>query len=301
VRRARLPRQTGPLGRSGQLEALGTRNLQDASWQEITFFLDMKGQICHYMIIKRVPNHENGGLARMMILYIAHIFRRKSMARIAVFKRRRPYRQKKSPEGSAVDPEAGPFSKPAEASWADLGEKLRDTSNHVGTRLESSGPVGTRAVEVAPSRETNRATAMVVQPTDNDFFQNFVHNCAEVQTSAKKDSTNAWETLPYEHAALEHSAIECGCGQARTDGVESLRPMLRRNFFGTIHNMLPKHLQRRVRERFAWHDGREPDTSDRIVGLVDYTQIKSTRYRNLIVENELNSGTRLGGGLLALC
>ena len=76
--------------------------------------------------------------------------------------------------------------------------------------------------------------------------------------------------------------------------------MLRQHFFGTFHNMLPKRLQCRVRERFAWHAGREPDTSDRIVGLVDYTQIKSTRYRNLFVENELDSGTRLGG-LLALC
>ncbi len=223
------------------------------------------------------------------------------MAKIAILNRRRPHRHRKPPDGSAVDPEAGPFSVPVAASWADLEGQLRDMSKHIGTALASPGPVGTRAVEGAPSRETNRATATVAQTTVKDFVQHFVTDCAEVQNTAKKDSTNAWETLPCGHAAPERSASKYGRRQARTDGVESKGSMLRQHFFGTFHNILPKHLQRRVRERFAWHAGREPDTSDRIVGLVDYTQIKSTRYRNLIVENELDSGTRLGGGLLALC
>ena len=94
------------------------------------------------------------------------------------------------------------------------------------------------------------------------------------------------------HETVHHSVGEYVRGQAYTNGVESFWSMLKRGYYGTYHKISPKHLNRYVQEYAGRQNVREADTVEQMGGLVAGMSGKRLRYKSLIADNGLPSGTR---------
>ena len=77
-----------------------------------------------------------------------------------------------------------------------------------------------------------------------------------------------------------------------TNGIESLRPMLKRAHKGTFHKFSPKHLERYVQEFAGRHNVREQDSLQQVGSLRHGMEGKRLTYKALIQENGLKSGAK---------
>ena len=68
--------------------------------------------------------------------------------------------------------------------------------------------------------------------------------------------------------------------------------MLKRGHVGTFHKISPKHMDRYVQEFASRHNLRESDTIDIMGSVADGAIGKRLRYRELIEDNGLASGSR---------
>ena len=110
---------------------------------------------------------------------------------------------------------------------------------------------------------------------------------ADRQARVYTDEASAYETLPFEHESVKHSASEYVRGQAHTNGVESFWSMLKRG--GTFHRLSPNHPDRSVHEFAGRHNLRKQDTID-MMGAVLGMDGKRLRHEDLIRDNGLASG-----------
>ena len=80
---------------------------------------------------------------------------------------------------------------------------------------------------------------------------------------------------------MHHSVGEHVRGQAHTNGIELFWALLKRGYYGTYHQMSPKHLHRYVAEFEGRHNLRLLDTIDQIAALVRGMDQKRLRYVDL--------------------
>ncbi len=186
----------------------------------------------------------------------------------------------------------GLFGGPVEVDETYLGGKRKNMPNHVRKDLTGRGPVGKTAVVGAKDRETNRVVAKAVEGTDKETLQGFVKDSADPHATVYTDEAGAYETLPFEHAAVKHSVSEYVRGKAHTNGVESFWNMLKRGYVGTYHKMSPKHLQRYVNEFSGRHNMRMADTLEQMEHTLLRMSGKRLRYQDLKRANGLDSGAR---------
>ena len=106
------------------------------------------------------------------------------------------------------------------------------------------------------------------------------------------DEARAYEGLPFAHESVKHSVSEYVRGMAHVNGMESFWSMLKRAHTGTYHKMSPKHLDRYVTEFEGRHNIRDHDTIDQMGTLVRGLEGKRLTYRDLTVDNGLDSGAR---------
>ena len=107
------------------------------------------------------------------------------------------------------------------------------------------------------------------------------------------DEAAAYKGMPRrQHESVKHGAGEYVRGMASTNGLESFWAMLRRGHDGTFHHFSTKHLNRYVAEFASRHNMRNADTIDMMGRLVGRAVGKRLRYRELIADNGLASGTR---------
>ena len=71
----------------------------------------------------------------------------------------------------------------------------------------------------------------------------------------------------YQHETVQHNAGEYVRGAVHTDGIESIRALLKRGYHGTYHKVSVQHLPRYPREVTGRLNQRDLDTLDQMVSL----------------------------------
>ena len=118
--------------------------------------------------------------------------------------------------------------------------------------------------------------------TDKATLQRFVAEHAAPGAIVFTDDASAYEGMPFDHEAVNHSAGEYVRGMAHTNGVESFWSMLKRGYQGTFHHFSEKHLDRYVGEFAGRHNDREADTIDRMGNMAQEMVGKRLTYRELV-------------------
>ncbi len=197
---------------------------------------------------------------------------------------------------TALAEKGGMFSGPVEVDETYFGGRRKNMSNAKRKELAGTGrgAVGKSAVIGAKDRETNQVAAKAIQRTDAPTLQGFVRDNTEPGATVYTDEATAYAGLArdYDHDAVNHSAGEYIRGQAGINGMERFWSTMKRAHKGTFHKMSPKHLDRYVQEFAARHNLREADTIDIMNSIATGSVGKRLRYRELIADNGLDSGTR---------
>ena len=158
--------------------------------------------------------------------------------------------------------------------------------------LTGRGAVGKTAVVGAKDRASNRVRAKVVESTDKPTLQRFVGDSAAPDATVYTDEAAAFEGMPFEHEAVNHSVGEYVREMAHTNGIESFWSMLKRAHKGTFHKISPKHLQRYVSEFAGKHNIRDSETLAQMRDTVARLVGRNLLYRDLVASNGLDSGAR---------
>ena len=136
--------------------------------------------------------------------------------------------------------------------------------------------------------------ARAVASTDKATLQGFVSEHAAPGATVYSDDASAYEGIPFDHATVKHSLSEYVKGDVHTNGIESLWSMLKRAHKGTFHKLSPKHLDGYVQEFAGRHNIRDMDARDQLSAMGRGMEGKRLRYRDLIADNGLPSGSRGG-------
>ena len=148
--------------------------------------------------------------------------------------------------------------------------------------LKGRGTVGKTPVAGMKDRATNPVSARSVENTDKPTLQAMIGSAAAPGAMVYTDEAKAYEEMPFEHEAVNHSLGEYVRGQAHTNGMENFWSMLKRGYHGTYHHMSPKHLDRFVSEFAGQHNDREADTIDQMAHMEQGMVEKRLRYKDLI-------------------
>ena len=187
----------------------------------------------------------------------------------------------------AWDDDDWPFGGPVEVDETYIGGKRKNM--HTDKRKQMRDEYGwggaseKTAVVGAKDRDTNRVSAKVVENTDAETLQGFVHDHAEDGATIYTDDARAYGGMAgVKHEAVKHSVSEYVRDMAHTNGIESFWSMLKRGYHGVYHKMSKKHLQRYVNEFSGRHNVRERNTVDQMGAVVAGMTGKRLRYRDLI-------------------
>ena len=95
------------------------------------------------------------------------------------------------------------------------------------------------------------------------------------------DEARAYQGLPHDREAVNHSISKWVRNQAHTNGIESFWAMLKRGDHGTHHYMSERRLARCVNEFSGRHNVRPMDTIDQTATIVRKMAGKKLPYKTL--------------------
>ena len=144
------------------------------------------------------------------------------------------------------------------------------------------GPVGKTAVAGLKDRASNQIRAKVVEHTDAATLQGFIVDRTDAFATVYTDESTAYQSLPYAHESVKHSASEYVKGMAHTNGMESFWALLKRGYQGTFHHLSKKYLNRYVAEFAGRHNIRDLDTIEQMAAVVTRLVGKRLMYRDLV-------------------
>ena len=144
----------------------------------------------------------------------------------------------------------------------------------------------------AKDRATKQVAARVANRTDKPTLQGFVAEHAGEGAQVFTDDAAAYDGMPFDHEAVNHSAKEFVRGDAHTNGIESFWSLFKRGYYGTYHKVSPKHLDRYADEFAGRNNVRDADTVDQMASVVEGMVGKRLTYKMLIADNGRASGAR---------
>ena len=181
------------------------------------------------------------------------------------------------------------FDGPVEVDETYLGGKRKNMSNAQRKELAEAGvgrgTVGKTAVVGVKDRDTNEVRAEVVHSVDKKTLHDFIAEHTDEDATVYTDGAQAYDGLPFDHEAVNHSVSEYVRGMAHTNGVESFWSMLKRAHKGTFHKLSPKHLDRYVQEFAGKHNIRESGTIVQMRDTVARLVGRNLFYSDLIASN----------------
>ena len=136
------------------------------------------------------------------------------------------------------------------------------------------------AVVGVKDRPTGRTAARVVERTDSETLQGFVHENVVEGARIYTDEAGAYKGLP-NHDTVRHGAHQYVKGDTHTNGIESFWSMLKRGYHGVYHVMSPKHLQRYANEFAGRQSMRALDTIDQMRAVIQGLEGKRLKYKDL--------------------
>ena len=184
-----------------------------------------------------------------------------------------------------------PLSGEVEVDETYVGGKRGNMHASKRKHLVGRGAVGKEAVVGVRARDTKRVRARVVQKTDRETLQGFIHERVESGATVYTDEAKAYSGLE-NHVAVNHSTGKYVRDQAHTDGIGSFWATLKRAYAGTYHKLSPKRLDRYVQQFAAKHNVRGLDTIDEMESMVVAMLGRRLLYEDLIADNGLSSGAR---------
>lgn len=199
---------------------------------------------------------------------------------------------------TAFQREGGLFAGPIEADETYVGGRCRNMSNAKRCELKGTrrGAVSNAAVDGVKDRKTNEVRALHVLHTDTPHVAVFMAENAKLGSQVYTDEASVYDALEpwYDRESVKHWVSEYVNGMAHTNGIQSFGSMYKRGCVGTFHKISETHLQRYVDEFADRNNIRKSDTPDQMAGIAAGMSGKRLGYRNLIADNGLTSGERLG-------
>ncbi|MCY4148262.1 MAG: IS1595 family transposase [Gammaproteobacteria bacterium] len=102
------------------------------------------------------------------------------------------------------------FNGPVEVDESYIGGKRKNMGNSKRAKLKDTGrgSVGKTAIVGMKDRETNEITAKVVDNANSGTLQGFVKDNADKDAKVYTDGATAYNCLPFDHEAVNHSVSE---------------------------------------------------------------------------------------------
>lgn len=186
-----------------------------------------------------------------------------------------------------------PFPGPVEADETFIGGK--EGNKHARKRHRKWSPSEGKAIVVGVrDRPSRQISAAVVERADKATLQGFVLDRTEETATVYTDTGSPYRSLGEKrpHESVDHKAGEYARGDVTINGMEAFWSLFKRGYHGTFHKLSQKHLDRYVREFAGRQNIRDMDTIDMMRVLVRGVVGKRLRYRELIADNGLPSGSR---------
>ncbi len=129
-----------------------------------------------------------------------------------------------------------------------------EKNKHEYKKLKAGrGTVGKTAVVGIKDRETNEVRAAVVEKTNAETLQGFVHANTDPNATVYTDDAKAYVGVSKSHESVGHSVGEYVRNQAHTNGIESFWAVLKRAHKGVYHRFSAKHLHRYINQFAGKH------------------------------------------------
>ena len=158
-----------------------------------------------------------------------------------------------------------------------------EKNKHANKRRRAGrGAIGKAPVVGVKDRDTNQLRAQAIESTDAPTLQGFIVEHVDAFAQVYTDENSSYESLPYRHGTVKHSAGQYVDGAVHTNGIESFWALLKRGYKGVYHWMSVKHLNRYIQEFAGRHNARGLDTIDQMKAVVLGLEGKRLRYRDLV-------------------
>lgn len=140
--------------------------------------------------------------------------------------------------------------------------------------------------------ETNQIASAGMQSAKKGPVDELIDATVHPEAVKYTDESNLYLSLD-NHRTVTHSKGQyVAPSGATTNRLESHWSMFKRGFYGTYHKMSPKHLDRYAKEFSGRHNVRPFDTLDQMGIIASSFDKKRMRYKDLIRNNGLSSGSR---------